>query len=59
MSIARYMASRTRLSANGFLPLTSAVRNSFELPSMPKKIVRIWAFWTSFSFGFRLIRLRS
>ena len=59
ISIARYMASRTRASANGFLPLTSEVRSSFTPVSRPRKMVRICGVWTIFSLALRLIRFRS
>ena len=39
-SMAMLMAWRTRLSANGFLPLTLEVLSSGEATSMPKKMVR-------------------
>ncbi len=38
--IAMFIASRTRLSAKGFLPLTSELRSSVAPWFMPKKIVR-------------------
>ena len=39
-SIAWYMALRTRISLNGFLPLTSEYSSSSRAWSMPRKIVR-------------------